>query len=59
NTSLSMGAGAEFGLDNDKTLVFTGFFQNGIKSMVVNTNNPNNDSRYFPQQVGLRATMLF
>lgn len=59
NTSLSMGAGAEFGLDNDKTLVFTGFFQNGIKNMVVNTNNPENDSRYFPQQVGLRATMLF
>ena len=59
NRSLTMGAGAEVMMDNDMTLVFTGFFMNGTKSMVVNTSNPNNDSRYFPLQIGLRATVLF
>jgi hypothetical protein len=59
NRSLTMGAGAEVSMDNDMTLVFTGFFMNGTKSMVVNTSNPNNDSRYFPQQIGLRGTLLF
>lgn len=59
NTSLTMGAGMEYLLSDDMTLMFTAFFQNGVKNMVLNTQNSDNDSRYFPQQVGVRATVLF
>lgn len=59
NTSLTMGTGLEYAMSDDRSLVFTLFFMNGIKSMVVNTQNPDNDSRYYPQQVGLRGTFLF
>ncbi len=59
NTSLTMGAGLEYALNDDMGLMFTAFFQNGIKNMVINNLNPDNDSRYFPQQIGIRAGVLF
>jgi len=59
NTSLSMGTGFEYLMNEDMALVFTAFFQNGTKSMVLNLQNQDNDSRYFPQQIGLRAGILF
>lgn len=59
NTSLTMGTGMEYMLDDGKALVFSAFFQNGIKNMVINNLNPDNDSRYFPQQIGIRAGVLF
>lgn len=59
NTSLTMGAGLEYNLSDDMGLMFNAFFQNGIKNMVINNLNPDNDSRYFPQQVGVRAAVLF
>lgn len=59
NTSLTMGAGLEYALSDDMSLLFNAFFQNGVKDMVINNLNQNNDSRYYPQQIGLRAGILF
>ncbi|HNV98551.1 MAG TPA: outer membrane beta-barrel protein [Chitinophagales bacterium] len=59
NTSLTMGAGLEYNMNDHMTLMFTTFFQNGVKNMVVYTKNDDSDSRYFPQQIGLRASVLF
>ncbi|MEZ5012790.1 MAG: outer membrane beta-barrel protein [Chitinophagales bacterium] len=55
NPSLTMAVGMEHILDNDKSLLFGLFFQNGIKNMVID--NANDDNMY-PQQIGLRVGMF-
>jgi len=55
NPSLTMGAGIEQSLSEDKALIIGIFFQNGIRNVVIDNAN---DDNMFPQQVGLKAGIL-
>lgn len=56
NTSLTMGTGIEYALNDNMDLMLTVFFQNGTKNMLISNAN---DDNMFPQQLGLRAGILF
>ena len=56
NTSLIMGAGIEYSITEKMSLLINAFFQNGIVNVLIDDAN---DDNMFPQQVGLRAGVLF
>lgn len=56
NPSLAMGAGIEYALSDSKSLMLNAYFLNGLKNMVVDNAN---DDNMFPQQLGLKAGILF
>ena len=56
NTSLTMGAGIEYELNDNMDLMINAFFQNGTKNMLISDAN---DDNMFPQQLGIRAGILF
>lgn len=56
NTSLTMGAGIEYEINENMDLIINAFFQNGTKNMVIDDAN---DDNMYPQQLGLRVGLLF
>lgn len=56
NTSLTMGAGIEYALNDNMDLMINAFFMNGTKNMLIDDAN---DDNMFPQQLGIRAGILF
>lgn len=56
NSSLTMGAGIEQSIANDKVLVIGAHFQNGIRNTLISNAN---DDNMFTQQLGIRAALLF
>lgn len=56
NSSLTMGAGIEQSIADDKVLVIGAHFQNGIRNTLISNAN---DDNMFTQQLGIRAALLF
>lgn len=56
NTSLLMGAGIEYAISEKIALIINAFFQNGVVNVLIDDAN---DDNMFPQQVGLKAGVLF